>query len=274
VCLVGGGQEINTGEAGLPAWFQALDRGFPAWKVYVSTELSGYEYLAGRSLSDLIDRRRLNHDKALHLGVSIRSYRSEKVADFVRNLLEGETGDCVRLYKDIQRTYPIHLTRSLNMARDWLVEHARGSERYGLLASSGAARLRPLGVDVGAGVDVINWFLGPKDDVRSSYYLEAVASEFDVQGLELDWTGVVWDADLRYHEGDWQYLNFRGTVWQRVNDETRRQYLKNAYRVLLTRARQGMVIVVPEGNRDDWTRQLDFYDGTFQYLASIGIETA
>jgi hypothetical protein len=272
VCLIGGGQEINTGEAGLPAWFHALDIDFPQWRVYVSPELSGYEYLAGKTFSELIDRRRVNNHKALHLGVSIRSYRSEKVADFVRTLLEGETENCARLYDDIRRTYPIVLTRDLGMARDWLVGHARGSERYGLLASSGAARLRPLGIDVGAGVDVINWFLGPKEDVRSSYYLEAVASEFDVQGLELDWTGVVWDADLRYHEGDWQYLNFRGTAWQRVNEETRRQYLKNAYRVLLTRARQGMVIVVPEGNRDDWTRQPDYYDGTFRYLFSIGTE--
>ncbi|TMB68380.1 MAG: DUF2075 domain-containing protein, partial [Chloroflexi bacterium] len=266
-------QEINTGEAGLPAWFQALNRDFPEWRVYVSLQLSGYEYLAGRSLSELIDRRRLKHHDALHLGVSIRSYRSEKVADFVRTLLEGETEVCARLYNEIRSTYPIVVTRSSRRARDWLTKRARGSERYGLLASSGAARLRPLGIDVGAGVDVINWFLAPKDDVRSSYYLEAVASEFDVQGLELDWTGVVWDADLRYDEGDWQYLNFRGTAWQRVNDETRRQYLKNAYRVLLTRARQGMIIVVPEGNPEDWTRQPHYYDGPFGYLISIGIES-
>jgi hypothetical protein len=271
VCLVGGGQEINTGEAGLPAWFEALRERFPTWDVYVSNQLQGFEYLGDRALSDLIDSNRIVHEPALHLAVSIRSFRSERVADFVRLLLERDAASCKLLYDEISPLYPIVLTRNLETAREWLRGQGRGTERYGLLTSSGALRLRAIGIDVKSPCEVIPWFLNGKDDVRSSYYLEAVATEFDVQGLELDWTGVVWDADLRSVPSGWQYTSFRGSKWESVKDLTRQQYLKNTYRVLLTRARQGMVIVVPEGNQRDETRSPEFYDRTFEYLTELGI---
>jgi DUF2075 family protein len=118
------------------------------------------------------------------------------------------------------------------------------------------------------------WFLNDKSDVRSSFYMEEVASEFDVQGLELDWAGVGWDADFRYVNGEWRHYNFKGTKWQQVNAADGRLYLKNAYRVILTRARQGMVIFVPEGDANDTTRPPRYYDETFLYLKRCGLLAA
>jgi DUF2075 family protein len=148
---------------------------------------------------------------------------------------------------------------------------ARGSERYGLLASSKALRLKPHAIDVRTEVDPVHWFLREREDIRSSYFLEDCATEFQVQGLELDWAVVTWDADLRASGAEWSYHDFRGKKWQSVNADERRLYLKNAYRVLLTRARQGMVIFVPPGNAEDGTRPPGFYDQTFAYLLEAGI---
>lgn len=273
VCLVGGGQEINRGEAGLPEWLNSLSQHFPHWHVFVSPNLSAAEYLQGHSPSGLIPQDRLHIDPRLHLAVSLRSFRAETVSDLVKAILDNDPDRARGLYQALRQRYPIVLTRDLEAARAWLRQQARGSERIGLLASSGAHRLRPIGVNVRAKVDVINWFLNGKDDVRSSYFLEEVATEFDVQGLELDWAGVIWDADLRYDDGQWQFKNFSGTTWKNVNDLSRVRYLKNAYRVLLTRARQGLVIVVPEGNPADATRLPSFYDGTYAVLRDVGLAT-
>ncbi|HKS17236.1 MAG TPA: DNA/RNA helicase domain-containing protein, partial [Planctomycetota bacterium] len=168
--------------------------------------------------------------------------------------------------------YPIKLTRDLGKAKQWLRHQARGSERFGLLVSSAAERLRPLAVNVRSPVNPVHWFLEGKEDVRSSYYLEDVGTEFLVQGLELDWACVTWDADLRHSAIGWQHWSFSGSKWKRVKAEERKKYLTNAYRVLLTRARQGMVIVVPEGDRNDPTRSASYYDPTFNYLQKVGFE--
>lgn len=272
ICLVGGGQEINTGEAGLVEWFAALGRSFPNWQLHVSNQLSDVEYTQGHDLATLLAPDRVKHVDALHLGVSIRSFRSEKVSDLVKALLDLEFERAQDLYRLVRADYPIALTRDLEQARAWLKDKARGTERYGLLASSGGIRLRPSGIDVKSGIEVEHWFLDAKEDVRASYALEQAATEFDIQGLELDWTAVAWDADLRFNEGIWDLRHFTGSKWQTVNDEWRRIYLKNAYRVLLTRARQGMVIFVPHGDDTDVTRQTKFYDGTFNYLKQVGFE--
>jgi Schlafen group 3, DNA/RNA helicase domain len=171
----------------------------------------------------------------------------------------------------VRNNYPIVLTRSLGQAKQWLRERALGSERYGIVVSSQAERLKPHAIDVKSPMDPIHWFLDDKADVRSSYYLEDVATEFDVQGLELDWACLTWDADFRYSQEGWEHWSFKGSSWQRINKQERRIYQKNAYRVLLTRARQGMVIVVPEGDSKDHTRNPDFYDGTFEYLKRVGL---
>ena len=273
VCLIGGGQEINTGEAGISEWIAALETRFSHWQVHVSPRISLPEYGAGRPVAPFLASPRVAQDEHLHLAVSMRSFRAEALSDFVGHIVDGHAEAARATYERIRSTYPIVLTHSLPAAREWLRQKARGSERYGLVASSGAQRLRPLGIHIKAAVDPPNWFLNPATDVRSAYYCEEVASEFDVQGLELDWTGVVWDGDFHHDGARWVHQNFKGSKWQSVNDPTRRLYLKNAYRVILTRARQGMVIAVPAGDANDPTRPSQFYDGTYTFLQAGGLPT-
>lgn len=270
VCLIGGGQEINTGEAGLIAWIQALQAYYPDWQVHYSNLIVNQDnYLQDTAIKNWLSTTGVEQNH-LHLATSVRSFRSEKVSAWVHALLDMDE-QAKSLWKEIQSNYPIVLTRDLQKAKAWVKAQAKGSERYGLVASSGARRLKALGVHVKNEIDVANWFLNPKYDVRSSYFLEDVATEFDVQGLELDWVCLAWGENFYYQDNQWCYQSFKGFKWQNINKEEDKQFTKNAYRVLLTRARQGMVIWVPEGSENDNTRQKEFYDGTYQYLKSIGI---
>ncbi len=270
VCLVGGGQEINTGEAGIREWIDALNRRFPEWHIHISDRLTDSEYGAGEVLELISNRKHVTFDSNLHLAVSMRSFRAEQVSLLVKQILDGEVDNARLTRESVDQRYPIVLTRDLARAKAWLRSKARGSERYGMIVSSQAQRLKPHAIDIRPKVDPIHWFLNGKDDVRSSYYLEDVATEFDIQGLEVDWACVVWDADFRYSADGWVQRSFQGTKWKRINSLERRAYQKNAYRVLLTRARQGMVIVVPPGDPEDPSRLPSFYDPTFCYLESIG----
>jgi hypothetical protein len=271
VCLVGGGQEINTGEAGISEWLQALQRSFPEWEVHISPQLRDSEYGSAASIENVSSRCLVRANPDLHLSVSMRSFRAENVSTLVKRILDLDRPGARELLAEVKDRYPIVLCRSVPRAKDWLRQQARGSQRYGLVVSSQAYRLRPHAIHVKAPANPVHWFLHGKEDVRSSYYLEDVATEFQAQGLELDWTAVVWDGDLRLQDGQWGHFSFVGSRWQRINADERRMYLKNAYRVLLTRARQGMIIVVPEGDSSDPTRSPAHYDETFAYLASIGI---
>jgi hypothetical protein len=270
VCLVGGGQEINTGEAGISEWIDSLMRSYPDWHVHISPQLIDSEYGTGRVLKQLEAHRHVNHVPSLHLSVSMRSFRAENVSLLVKQILDLDSKGARKTHECLRENYPIVITRDLAEAKKWLRRQARGTERYGILVSSQAERLRPHAIFVRSPMDPIHWFLDGKDDVRSSFYLEDVATEFDVQGLELDWACVTWDADFRYSRTGWTHKSFCGEAWRNINNPDRRKYQKNAYRVLLTRARQGMVIVVPAGDKDDPTRNADFYDPTFEYLKGIG----
>ena len=271
ICLIGGGQEINTGEAGLPEWFNAIKKNYPHWDVYVSNKLTDIEYTNGEDIYSAFSKNQLTIKNELHLAVSVRSYRSEKLSAFIKSLLDLDIEEAKSLYSQLKDVYPIVITRDLDNARQWLKSQARGREGLGITASSGALRLKPYGIHIKSGITPKDWFLNDSHDVRSSGFLEEVATEFDIQGLELDWTCVAWDANLRKNEDGWEYKNFRGTEWQNINDEIRKRYLLNTYRVLLTRARQGMVIFIPEGNSEDRTRLPEFYDPMFNYLHDIGI---
>ncbi|HUL00848.1 MAG TPA: DUF2075 domain-containing protein [Nitrospirota bacterium] len=273
VCLVGGGQEINTGEAGIAEWIEALNRSFQDWEVYISPRLNDSEYAAGKAVKTLGGRKMVQYREELHLSVSMRSFRAEHVSLLVKQLLDVDVAEARSTLNRVKAKYPIMLTRDLVTAKQWLREKARGSERYGIVVSSQAERLKPHAIDVNSPMNPINWFLEGKDDVRSSYYLEDVATEFDVQGLELDWACVTWDADFRYSQKGWEHWSFRGSRWERIKKAERQTYQKNAYRVLLTRARQGMVIVVPNGDSMDHTRNPAFYDATYDYLQKIGFPT-
>jgi hypothetical protein len=272
VALVGSGQEINTGEAGLAEWGRALAGRFRHWTVLISPHVvagdpdGNGDPLFENPPSEIV----LMQDASLHLDVSLRSYKAQAVSEFVAHLLSRET-EHARLALASCPEFPILVTRVLDTARDWLKLRQRGSRRIGLIASSGGRRLRAHGLDVRTELDVENWFLNSSSDVRSSYYLETPATEFGIQGLELDWTGLCWDIDLVPDSGGWHMRAFKGTQWQTVRDQTRRRYVLNKYRVLLTRSREGMVIWVPRGNASDGTRPVSAYESVAEYLRSCGI---
>lgn len=272
ICLVGGGQEINTGEAGISEWLNALNNKFPDWKVYISPNLTEKEYDEGRVQEKLQLNPNVTVDEALHLAVSMRSFRAESLSELVHDILELNTSSAMAEYVKIKDRYPIVITRDLNKAKAWLKQKARGTERYGIVCSSQAYRLKPLAIDVRVNPDHVHWFLDDETDIRSSLFLEDVCTEFQVQGLELDWTCVVWDGDFRYSPDGWVHKEFLSSRWNNINKIERRLYQTNAYRVLLTRARQGMVLCVPKGDVADSTRLPKFYDSTFEYLKSIGFK--
>ena len=271
VCLVGGGQEINRGEAGIDAWLDAVNGSFPDWEMFISSRLIDSEYAAGKALEVVRNRPRAHFDDSLHLAVSMRSFRAENVSSFVKALLDCEKERARTAFAELAARYPIAITRDLDAAKDWVRTRARGTERYGLVASSKAMRLKPHAIDIRVSVDPVHYFLNERNDTRSSYYLEDAATEFQVQGLELDWVCVAWCGDFRFNGSGWDHHDFRGNRWCNINNSENRNYLRNAYRVLLTRARQGMVVFVPPGNASDPTRVPAFYDLTFSYLRELGI---
>ena len=283
ICLVGGGQEINTGEAGITEWINALNHRFRHWNVFISNKLTEPEYAEGRVNELLQENNNVTFSEELHLAVTLRSFRAETLSAFVHSLLSFAP-NAVPLYQDVkQKGYPIVLTRDMEQARAWLRKQARGSQQIGVLVTKVAARFKPLAVHVlGQGDEnAVHWFLEDKTDIRSSNYLEDAATEIQVQGLELDYACVLWDADMRCENGRWAYYKFNGkNKWNPENNEENRKYMLNAYRVLLTRARQGIVICVPTGNGkmgsdgfpEDPTRLPEFYDETYNYLKSLGLE--
>ena len=275
VCLVGNGQAINKGEAGLKEWIESVHRSYPSWDVYMSDYLVTSNDVSKEDLT--LIHRQLIAKEELHLTMSMRSFRSEKVSLFVNQLLDLQKEEATATLCELEK-YPIVLTRSLDTAKQWLRSHARGSERFGLLASSKAERLKAIGINVRYQPDFVHWFLEDDSDIRSSNCLEDTLTEFKVQGLEIDWACVTWDADLRLSKDgmSWQHFQLRsGTQWQKINKEINKEYQINAYRVLLTRARQGMVIVVPNGDNSvppDETRKPEWYDGIYNYLKAIGLK--
>lgn len=286
VCLVGGGQEINTGEAGISEWIKALNETFTHWKVYISPKLTESEYAEGKVNELLSVNKNVTYVDDLHLGVSLRSFRAEKLSAFVHALLSLDN-HAKDIYQAISDKYPIILTRDMNKAKQWLHERANGSIKTGVLVTKESARFKPLGIHILQSGDenAVHWFLEDKADTRSSNYLEDAATEIQVQGLELDYTCLLWDADMRYENGNWHFYKFNGqTKWNEQKEKTEsqkelRKYMLNAYRVLLTRARCGMIICVPSGNSnktitgawEDSTRLPEYYDGTYEYLKSLGL---
>lgn len=274
ICLVGLGQDIYDGEVGINEWFRCGVEEFKDWELFYSSDIFG------QSEDKNIDEQMIRncsrcHDMSdLHLKTSIRSFRADKQAKLVDAILDNNPEEARSIYNQISSKYPVYVTRDYDRAKSWARKQVRGSQRCGVLACSSAQRLKPDGIYVSTDIDVKNWFLAPSDDLRSSNMMEVVASEFKVQGLEIDWAVVCWDADLRRNENkEWDYYNFRGTKWMRRNKAEQKRYLVNSYRVLLTRARQGIVIFVPRGvdPEEDTTRDKKYYQGIYEYLLSCGI---
>jgi len=270
IALIGGGQEINTGEAGITEWLDAVSGKFSHWHVYCSAQLDSETYISGDFDFKQVTAP-LTSKQDLHLATSMRSYRAENLSTMVHHLVAGHAEKAKAAYESISNKFPIVMTRNLATAKSWIQSKVRANETKGLIASSGGIRLKPEGIFVKNRFNAREWFLNGMEDIRSCHYLEDVATEFDIQGLELDWCLVGWDADYRYANTGFEHWQFKGAKWQRRNDTSKQRYLENAYRVLLTRARQGMVIFIPEGDDQDVTRPKSFYDGTYSYLKACGI---
>ena len=272
ICLIGGGQEINTGEAGVSEWLSSLKNNYPHWDIHYSNLISTDDnYLSDIELRNWVQSVATEKHE-LHLSVSVRSFRSEKISELMHEILEANHERANTLVAEVKNDFPILITRDLKTAKKWLRTQAKGSERIGLVASSGGRRLRPLGIDVKNEISAPNWFLNNSDDIRSSYFLEEIATEFDIQGLEIDWVCLAWDINYYFENGKWNCQYFSGTKWQNIHNENDKTYLQNAYRVLLTRARQGLIIYIPEGDDLDHTRPKELYDQTFNFFQSCGIQ--
>ena len=271
IALIGGGQEINNGEAGLNGWFDALNKDFENWTIYYSEKLQQKEYAGSDVDIKLLEKTHSYSEHCLHLSTSMRSFRAERLSQFVHYLIHNQPHNARTEYQHIEDKYPLFLTRDLSKAKKWIRNRIKGLESSGLIASSSAKRLKAEGVFVDNEIAAENWFLNDSEDVRSSNFLEDAATEFLIQGLELDWCIVGWDADYRYTGEIFEHWSFKGARWMRIKQEEKKRYLENAYRVLLTRARQGMIIYVPLGDRQDKTRSPNFYDNTYLYLKSCGL---
>ncbi len=275
ICLVGLGQDIYDGEVGINEWFRTGIEDFKDWEMYFSPAI--FAQIEDKDIDvDMIKSCERCHEMMeLHLKTSVRSFRADKQCQFVDSLLDNAPEKAKEVYSFISEKYPVYITRDIKKAKKWARSQVRGSQRCGVLACSSAQRLKPEGVYVPTEIDVKNWFLAPSDDLRSSNMMEVVASEFKVQGLEIDWAVVCWDADLRRkNQDEWDHYSFKGTRWNKRNKLEQKRYLVNSYRVLLTRARQGMVIFVPHGvdEEDDATRNHQFYDEIYNYLLLCGIK--
>lgn len=276
VCLVGLGQDIYDGEVGINEWFRCGIEDYREWEMFYSDSIFSQIEDKNINKESILGCGRCHAIKELHLQTSIRSFRADKQCKFVDALLDNAPETAKEVYDIISEKYPVYITRDINVAKKWAREQVRGSQRCGVLACSSAQRLKPEGIYVPTEIDVKNWFLAPSNDLRSSNMMEIVASEFKVQGLEIDWAVVCWDADLRRLEDGtgWDYYSFRGSSWNKRRKEEQKRYLVNSYRVLLTRARQGMILFVPKGvdEEEDPTRNYIYYDEIYNYLTSCGIK--
>jgi hypothetical protein len=284
VALVGPGQEINTGEAGISEWGNAIINKFRKWEVHTSKELTDVNsklvskplFDEEQDLSELI----IHKDDRLFLKVNQRSFKAKDLISWVDLLLTNQPEKARELSIALKEHFPLFITREINTAKKILKEKMAPGQRIGLIASSQGLRLRPYGVIArDADFDECSWFLNDEDDIRSSNFLETVATEYKVQGLELDWAGICWDADLRrtksnsIFETDWDYKTFSGKSWsKKEKSKEELMFIKNTYRVLLTRSREGIVIFVPKGDEEDRTRLPEFYDPIFEYLVSCGMD--
>ena len=274
IALVGGGQEINTGEGGISEWGKAIENKYRHWDIHISSQLlTGDSSTSGQQLFLKVpDGLHVFLNNHLHLSISERSFRANNLNSWVNDVINNNSDEAFELAQSIKKKYPLFITRSIDSAKEWLRNKKIGTKRIGLVASSGGLRLKPYGIHVREVIDEAMWFLNDETDIRSSYYLEIAATEYKVQGLELDWVGICWDSDLRRNNKVWDYKNFSGTEWHQTKTTAEQQFLLNTYRVLLTRAREGMIIFVPEGDSRDKTRLPEFYNPIFEYLKSCGFE--
>lgn len=273
VCLVGSGQEINRGEGGLQLWGAALEKfnKTQRWDIFISPQsLSGKRGLI-KTVDNSSIKVQLNSD--LHLVTNLRAYRNDKQGLWVEALLEGDVSFASDIANEMEHS-PAFVTRNLTNAKSWLRMRNRGGHRVGLLASSGAVRLIAEGVPFSPRSneldEVAHWFLKPTGDYRSSNALEKPLSEFVCQGLEIDYACLCWGNDLIWKENAWLVRKMSAPKWQTAKKPETIQFRLNAYRVLLTRSRAGLVIYIPEGENGDFTRNSEDFDSVYTILLKAG----
>jgi len=274
IALVGGGQEINTGEGGIAEWGKAIKTTFLDWQIHISPQLLfGDESTSNQTLfnSEPIGLSIFKNEN-LHLKVNQRSFKANNLNAWVNAALENDSEKAKHLYVTIKNDFPIFLTRELSTAKEWLRKRVIGNKRIGLVSSSGAVRLKSEGVNVNDRIEVEHWFLKEEKDIRSSYYLEQAATEFEIQGLEIDFCCLCWDLDLAYNE-KWvaQKFDVKSSKWSSNVNIDMQRFILNKYRVLLTRAREGIAIWIPSGSDSDLTRPEKEYDKIYEYLKSCGL---
>ena len=279
IALVGSGQEIHDGEAGLGEWGRALAGRECEWKIWSSeVAINGGSTFSGKTLfSDVSSPPKALISRSLHLSTTKRSARAERLTEWVDCVLRADAHGAQRITPELKE-FPIALVRNLGLAKNLLRCYGASESRYGLIASSEADRLRAEGIDVSMasrkGISFPDWFVQPAGRIDSSNQLEVAATEFECQGLELDWTCVCWGNDFVFDAGirTWNFWRLWGVGLRAVSDIEDQEYARNVYRVLLTRAREGMVLFVPHGDPKDSTRPSKFYDDTFEFLKECGLE--
>ena len=276
VCLLGHNQAINTGESGISSWFRATEN-VPGWSFQISDTTLNLPNLFEQTTE--LDKWK-THNKRLnleygHLDHSLRFYKNREIEQWADKVIIQDQQAAEELAEKLKKEdSSIYITRNLKRATEWARRHRTGNERAGLIASSQARRLIAEGIHVLPQSDskIAHWMLAPSGDIRSSNMLEYAQNQFQIQGLELDYTILCWDADFRYTDGQWQAHKISGAGWQKQKKDAELEFRKNSYRVLLTRARKGMIIFVPKGDLSlcDETRAPEFYDDIYAFLIKCG----
>ncbi len=276
ICLLGHNQAINTGESGVISWFKAVNKA-KGWSYQIDEKT-----LSLNGLFDDISSRQMwsNHSKRKslekgHLDHSLRFWKNRDVEIWASAVVHGDSDKAMEVATSLgQEGIRIYLTRELKTAKNWVNGLRVGEERLGMIASSQARRLIAEGIHILPQSDskIGHWMLAPSGDIRSSNTLDVAQNQFQIQGLELDYALVCWDADFRRAKTGWEAYNISGTKWQKQSKKEEQAYRENSYRVLLTRARKGMVIYIPNGDESqiDETRNPSFYDGIFEFLVTCG----
>lgn len=283
VCLIGWGQEINSGETGLAEWFKALKR-YDDWKVYVTPQLNDPVYLHGADWNRMISGLDVVEEPNLHLSVSMRTLRTDALVNCVDSLLSLNYEQAREYYSKLGKKYPLLMTRDLDTAKSWIQSVARDGERYGRLVSSDTESLLDSpdrNIRNYPNSEYISWILNGKDDPKSSFNLDLHISEFNIQGLEIDYALVEWGPDFRFESGSWKYYRRTDYGWEErkksirnngINgDYSKEDYTLNSYRVLLTRARRGMIIYIPRGDSHRTFLHPENYDGTYELMKQLNI---
>jgi len=274
IALVGLGQDIHTGENGLGVWFKSLLEKNTDWEIKLSKEIFNQ---AADNISSykevLLKNKRVSDCDGLYLRTCIRTPRAKNLSDFSEALLNNQP-EKAKMALPRFDDYPICITRSLQTAELYLLANRKRKERCGKLCSSNSKILGRISHSFD-NIDTwhfANWMLD-ENGRDSSNSLTFSASEFNIQGLELDWGLLGWDMDMYYFKGKWNQQKMLTPKRFCESSDIVKKHILNTYRVLLTRARKGLIIYIPKTNDfEDPFNVSSYFDSTYEYLKSCGIK--